>query len=191
MSFKLVDPYLIEGFINDDAKEIYLFTTDDLNGFSAEAVASAHASVKEDLTVKKNYNEEQVVTMVAHDGTEHEYKIIKKYPTKIPYGFREASVRQLFNFDAASRLGFPTFSAELIKRDISIFQDVMKKRNTAGILVIHLFCQMEGMENIGKTAFVHLPVMGLIGDLHSTIRQWCINHIIKLHNILVTVLLYH
>jgi hypothetical protein len=31
MSFKLVEPYMIEGFINDEAKEIYLFTTDDLN----------------------------------------------------------------------------------------------------------------------------------------------------------------
>lgn len=110
MTFKLVDPYLVEGFINDDAKEIYLFTTDDLNGFSAEAVASAHATVKEDLTVKKNYNDEQVVTMVAHDGTEHAYKIIKKYPTKIPYGFRQESVRQLFNFEPVSRLGFPEYT---------------------------------------------------------------------------------
>lgn len=110
MTFKLVDPYLVEGFINDDTKEIYLFTTDDLNGFSAEAVASAHATVKEDLTVKKNYNENQVVTMVAHDGTEHEYNIVKKYPTKIPYGFRQESVRQLFNFEPVSRLGFPEYT---------------------------------------------------------------------------------
>lgn len=110
MSFKLVDPYMIEGFINEDTKEIYLFTTDDLDGFSAEAVASAHATVKEDLTVKKNYNEDQVVTMVAHDGTEHEYKVMKKYPTKIPYGFRPESVRQLFNFEPVSRLGFPVYT---------------------------------------------------------------------------------
>ena len=110
MTFKLVDPYLVEGFINDDTKEIYLFTTDDQNGFSAEAVASAHATVKEDLTVKKNYNEGQIVTMVAHDGTEHEYKIVKKYPTKIPYGFRQESVRQLFNFEPVSRLGFPEYT---------------------------------------------------------------------------------
>ena len=110
MTFKLVDPYLVDGFVNDDTKEIYLFTTDDLNGFSAEAVASAHATVKEDLTVKKNYNEGQVVTMVAHDGTEHEYSIVKKYPTKIPYGFRQESVRQLFNFEPVSRLGFPEYT---------------------------------------------------------------------------------
>jgi hypothetical protein len=48
--------------------------------------------------------------MVAHDGTEHEYKIIKKYPTKIPYGFRQESVRQLFNFEPVSRLGFPAYT---------------------------------------------------------------------------------
>ena len=110
MTFALVEPYRIDGFINEDTKEIYLFTTDDLNGFSAEATASAHSTVKENLTVKKNYNEDQVVTMVAHDGTEHEYKIMKKYPTKIPYGFRENSVRQLFNFEPVSRLGFPAYT---------------------------------------------------------------------------------
>ena len=110
MTFALVEPYRIDGFINEETKEIYLFTTDDLNGFSAEAVASAHATVKEDLTIKKNYNEDQVVTMVAHDGTEHEYKVMKKYPTKIPYGFREKSVRQLFNFEPVSRLGFPAYT---------------------------------------------------------------------------------
>lgn len=108
MEFALVDPYRIDGFVNDDAKEIYLFTTDDLTGFSAEATANAHSTVKDDLTVKKNYNEEQTVTMVAHDGTEHEFKIIKKYPSKIPYGIRDSSARQLFNFDPVTRLGFPS-----------------------------------------------------------------------------------
>lgn len=108
MTFALVNPYRIDGFVNDDAKEIYLFTTDDLTGFSAEATANAHSTVKDDLTVKRNYNDEQTVTLVAHDGTEHEYKVMKKYPTKIPYGFREKSVRQLFNFDPASRLGLPS-----------------------------------------------------------------------------------
>ena len=110
MTFALVEPYRVDGFVNEDTKEIYLFTTDDLSSFSAEATASAHATVKEDLTIKKNYNENQVVTMVAHDGTEHKYTIMKKYPTKIPYGFREKSVRQLFNFEPVSRLGFPAYT---------------------------------------------------------------------------------
>jgi hypothetical protein len=123
MTFALTVPYRIDGFINDETQEIYLFTTDDINGFSAEATACSHASVQTDLTVKKNYNNEQQVTVVAQDGkTTRTYKIVKKYPTKIPYGFREASVRQLFNFDAASRLGFPTFSAELIKPSLAFVQ---------------------------------------------------------------------
>ena len=110
MSFRLVDPYVIEGFVNDDTKEIYLFTTDDLSSFSAEAVPSAHATIKENLQVKRDYNQSQKLTVVAHDGTEHVYDIIKKYPTKLPYGFREKSVRQLFNFEPVSRLGFPAYT---------------------------------------------------------------------------------
>ena len=53
MTFALVEPYRIDGFINEDTKEIYLFSTDDLNGFGAEATASAHSTVKENLSVKR------------------------------------------------------------------------------------------------------------------------------------------
>lgn len=108
MSFALTKPYRVDGFVNDETQEIYLFTVDDLKGFSAEAVPCAHATVETDLTVKKDYNNEQEVSVVAQDGkTTCTYKIVKKYPTKIPYGFREKSVRQLFNFEPVSRLGFP------------------------------------------------------------------------------------
>ena len=108
MTFTLTKPYQIEGFIDDDKKEVYLFTTDDLNGFSGEATVCAHATLKTDLTVKKNYNNEQEVTVMAQDEkTTCTYKIIKKYPNKIPYGFRAASARQLFNIDPVSRLNFP------------------------------------------------------------------------------------
>lgn len=111
MSFALTKPYRIDGFINDDTNEIYLFTTDDLKGFSGEAVACAHASVETDLGVKKDYNKDQEVTVVAQDGkTKRTYKIQKRYPNKIPYGFRESSVRQLFNFEPVSRLGFPEYT---------------------------------------------------------------------------------
>jgi hypothetical protein len=108
MTFTLTKPYQIEGFIDDDKKEVYLFTTDDLNGFSGEATVCAHATLQTDLTVKKNYNNEQEVTVMAQDeNTTCTYKIIKKYPNKIPYGFRAASARQLFNIDPVSRLNFP------------------------------------------------------------------------------------
>jgi hypothetical protein len=115
MSFALTKPYRVDGFINDETDEIYLFTVDDLKSFSAEAVPCAHATVNTDLTVKKDYNNEQTVKVTAQDGkTTKTYKILKKYPTKIPYGFRQASVRLLFNFSAASRIGVPAFSEELI-----------------------------------------------------------------------------
>ena len=111
MSFALTKPYRVDGFVNDETNEIYLFAVDDLKGFSAEAVPCAHAKVKTDLTVKKDYNNEQEVTVVAQDEkTTRTYKIVKKYPTKIPYGFREKSVRQLFNFEPVSRLGFPEYT---------------------------------------------------------------------------------
>ena len=108
MTFTLTKPYQIEGFINEETHEVYLFTTDDLDGFSAEATVCAHATLQTDLTVKKNYNNEQEVTVMAQDEkTTCTYKIIKKYPNKIPYGFRASSARQLFNLDPVSRLGFP------------------------------------------------------------------------------------
>ena len=108
MTFTLTKPYQIEGFINEDTHEVYLFTTDDLDGFSAEATVCAHATLQTDLSVKKNYNNEQEVTVMAQDEkTTCTYKIIKKYPNKIPYGFRAASARQLFNLDPVSRLSFP------------------------------------------------------------------------------------
>ena len=108
MTFTLTKPYQIEGFINEDTQEVYLFTTDDLDGFSAEATVCAHATLMTDLSVKKNYNNEQKVTVMAQDEkTTCTYKIVKKYPNKIPYGFRASSARQLFNLDPVSRLGFP------------------------------------------------------------------------------------
>ena len=110
MSFTLTEPYPIEGFVNNETNEIYLFTTDDLSSFKASVVPCAHATVKTDLSVAKDYNKPQTVTLVAHDGTEKTYDILKKYPTKIPYGFREKSVRQLFNFEPVSRLGFPAYT---------------------------------------------------------------------------------
>jgi hypothetical protein len=108
MTFTLTKPYQIEGFIDESKKEVYLFTTDDLTGFSAEATVCPHATVQTDLSVAKDYNKEQEVTVMAQDEkTTCTYKIIKKYPTKIPYGFRVASARQLFNINPVARLNFP------------------------------------------------------------------------------------
>ena len=110
MSFKLTEPFAVSGFVNEEKKEIYLFTTDDLTGYKAAATVSAHAKVKEDLSKPRNYNDPQNLTVVADDGTEGVYTVMKQYPTKIPYGFREESVTSLFNIDPVKLLGFPQYT---------------------------------------------------------------------------------
>ena len=100
----------ITGFVNEDKKEIYLFTTDDLQGYTAEATVSPHSSVKTQLGQAKDYNDPQQVVIVADDGTEWTYEVIKKYPTKLPYGIREASVTSLYHINPVKLLGFPGFS---------------------------------------------------------------------------------
>ena len=108
MTFTLTKPYRIEGFISEETKEVYLFTTDDLDGFSGEATVCPHATLQTNLSVSKNYNNEQEVTVMAQDEkTTATYKIVKKYPSKKPYGIRDSSARQLFNIDPVAKLGFP------------------------------------------------------------------------------------
>lgn len=108
VTFSLTKPYAIDGFINEEAKEVYLFTTDDLSGFTAEATVAPHAKVVTNLSDAKDYNKEQEVTVMAQDEvTTCTYKIIKKFPNKIPYGFRAASARPLFNVDPVKKLEFP------------------------------------------------------------------------------------
>jgi hypothetical protein len=43
----------------------------------------------------------------------------------------------------------------------------MEQCHTAADFVFHLFCQMKGMKDIGDACFVHLAVMGIIGNLHG------------------------
>lgn len=100
----------LEGFIDNDAKEIYLFSVEDLSGYSAQAEPWYHASIKEDLSEPRDWNSEQIVTVVAHDGvTEGEFKVIKRNPEKIAYGFNPESVKELFNIDPVSRIGAPNY----------------------------------------------------------------------------------
>ena len=111
LSFSLTEPYPVDGFVDASEGIVYLFTTDDLSNFSADAVVCAHATISTDISKPKNYNNEQLLTVVAHDGvTKQTYKIVKKTPTKIPYGFNSGSERQLFNFDPVTRLGLPAYS---------------------------------------------------------------------------------
>ncbi len=116
LSFNLLNAegaVALEGFINNDLKEIYLFSVEDLNGLTATAEPWYHAAIKnpESLGEPKNWNEEQTVTVIAHDGTtEGEYKVIKKNPEKIDYGINAETFRELFNIDPVSRLGAPAYN---------------------------------------------------------------------------------
>lgn len=155
MTFALTDPYRIDGFINDETQEIYLFTVDDLSGFSAEATACAHATIMTELKVSKNYNNEQEVTVVAQDGeTSCTYKVIKKYPSKIPYGIREGSVRQLFNFEPVSRLGFPEYTATVYPSLASIEGNLIVSLGdgTAPVCLDGLTGAKKGNINVGSLA---------------------------------------
>ncbi len=103
----------LEGFINNDLKEIYLFSVEDLNGLTATAEPWYHASIKdvESLAKPRNWNEDQTVTVIAHDGvTEGDFKVIKRNPEKIDYGINPASFKELFNIDPVSRIGVPPYN---------------------------------------------------------------------------------
>lgn len=111
MSFSIVNPP-VEGFIDNDERKVFLFTTDDLSSVSATAVASAHASVKSELDKPADYNNPREIVILAPDGkTEIVYTVEKAIPTKIAHGFNKSSVRQLFNFAPESRLGTPAYTA--------------------------------------------------------------------------------
>ena len=112
MSFNVVGTFPCEGFIDNDLRKIYLFTNDDLSGYTAEASACVHATIKnpEQLAKPKDYNQPQKITVVAHDGvTETEYTITKEAPTKIPYGFNAESAKEIFSVNPLN-LGFPAYT---------------------------------------------------------------------------------
>ena len=113
ISFNVIGTFPCEGFVDNDLRKIYLFTNDDLNGYTAEAVTCVHASIKnpEQLAKPKDYNQPQTITVVAHDGvTETEYTITKENPTKIPYGFNAESAKELFSINPGN-IGFPEYTA--------------------------------------------------------------------------------
>ena len=100
-----------DAFVDNENRILYLYTTDDLSDCTISVDVSAHSSVKTDGTVARNYNESQDVVIASHSGKEYTYKTQKAIPTKIAHGFNKTSVRQLFNFEPASRLGTPAYTA--------------------------------------------------------------------------------
>lgn len=117
LSFNLINPVdtslVVEGFVDNDAKIIYLFTIDDLSGLVVESEPWYHGSVKnyEELaTVPSDWNSDTTVVAVAHDGvTEQEFQVVKRNPSKIRYGFNVDSVKELFNVDPCQRFGAPDY----------------------------------------------------------------------------------
>ena len=111
----MTSPVFVEGFVNEETEEIFLFSKEDLSGCVAQATASAHSTIVTDLSVARNYNEPQTLTLLAHDGKTHKnYTVIKKDPVSIPYGFRNKSVKQLFSFEPTSRVDFPPYTKSVI-----------------------------------------------------------------------------
>ncbi len=123
MSFNVVGTFPCEGFIDNELRKVYLFTNDDLSGYTAEATACVHANIKnpEELAKPKDYNKPQTITVIAQDGvTETEYTITKEAPTKIPYGFNAGSAKELFSVNPGN-LGFPAYT-ELVNPSIAVLE---------------------------------------------------------------------
>ena len=112
VTFNLDGTFPCDGFVDNELREIYLFTNDDLSGYSATAVVCPHATIKdqEEFEKPKDYNKPQKFTVIAHDGvTETEYTVSKKAPTKIPYGFNAKSAKEMFTVNPGN-LGFPAYT---------------------------------------------------------------------------------
>lgn len=117
LSFNLINPadssLVVEGFVDNEEKTIYLFTIDDLDGLVVEAEPWYHGSIKDyDVlsTVPASWNNDTTVVAVAHDGkTEQEFKVLKRNPSKIRYGFNVSTVKELFNVDPCVTFGAPNY----------------------------------------------------------------------------------
>lgn len=126
ISFALVN--MFDGFVSNEERKIYLYTTDDLSSCTAEGQVSAHSEIVTDLTKPRNYNEPQTVVIRAHDGTEIEYVTEKARPTKIRVGFNPESLKQLFNLDPKSRYGTPDYLTDGVQPSLAV---------TGGYLVVN------------------------------------------------------
>lgn len=153
MSFNVVGTFPCEGFIDNDLRKVYLFTNDDLSGYTAEATACVHANIKnpEELAKPKDYNKPQTITVIAQDGvTETEYTITKEAPTKIPYGFNAESAKELFSVNPGN-LGFPAYT-ELVNPSIAVLESkvvISMGNGTAPKYLNGITGVLEGELNLG------------------------------------------
>ena len=126
LSMNLIDPatgdVVLEGFVDNDEKAIYLFSVEDLNGYVAQVKPWYHASVVDaDETGEEtgiyqfsepyDWNQEGEISVLAHDGkTVGAFKVVKRNPEKIDYGFNYSSVKEMFNIDPVSRIDAPAYA---------------------------------------------------------------------------------
>lgn len=126
MTFNLDGTFPCEGFVDNELREIYLFTNDDLSGYTAKAVVCPHAKIKDIKAFEKpkDYNKPQKFTVIAHDDvTETEYTVSKKAPTKIPYGFNAKSAKEMFSVNPGN-LGFPAYT-EAMNPSVGVLETKM------------------------------------------------------------------
>ena len=99
----------LSGIINETNKTISLLTIDDLETALAEIRLSYHATISPDpRTVALNYDQDQTLTVTAHDGvTQNVYTVMKYIPTKLPYGIRPGSAKLMFAKQLRGELGVP------------------------------------------------------------------------------------
>jgi|GEM_PF-86094 hypothetical protein len=99
----------ISGIINETTKTISLVTIEDLSSELAEIKLSPHATISPDpRTTALNYNEDQTLTVTAHNGTtKATYTVKKSMPDKIPSGIRPGSAKILFAKKLIAELGAP------------------------------------------------------------------------------------
>ncbi|HBG24350.1 MAG TPA: hypothetical protein DDX10_04715 [Rikenellaceae bacterium] len=96
----------ITGVIDEDAKSISLITIDNLGMSTASIAISAHATISPDPSVPRDYSQEVVFTVTAHDGvSKANYTVKKTIPPKINYGFRPGSQSELWANDLSIKYG--------------------------------------------------------------------------------------
>ncbi|HBG39981.1 MAG TPA: DUF5018 domain-containing protein [Porphyromonadaceae bacterium] len=101
--------FSISGVINESNKTISLVSADDLTSELAEFKLSPHATISPDPSATPlNYNEEQIFTVTAHNGTtQATYTVKKSMPDKISSGIRPGSAKILFAKKLIAELGAP------------------------------------------------------------------------------------
>ena len=178
LTFDLVDApengrTVVTGFVDNAAKVVYLFSIDDLSGLYLNAKPWYHASIKdyEELSSKpSDWNEDRIVTAIAHDGeTMQDYKILKREPSKIKYGFNTPALEEdelgywgLFSIDP-----FVEYGSNIPHYDVPVITSIAY---VDGYVVLnHHDCPDDGFEDGAKYTPIYVDGQnGSFGGLVNT-----------------------